>query len=39
MIPLDSAHTEYQILAFTGGPLLSDEERESRKIISSTVIR
>ena len=33
-----SSHTEYQVLAFTGGPLLSMKEREARKTISSTVI-
>ncbi len=34
-----SGHTEYQILAFTGGPILTDEQRERRKVISSTVVR
>lgn len=34
-----SKHTEYQILMFTGGPVLSDSEKERRKVVSSTVIR
>ncbi|EAL19277.1 hypothetical protein CNBH3760 [Cryptococcus deneoformans B-3501A] len=34
-----SKHTQYQILMFTGGPVLSDSEKERRKIVSSTVIR
>ncbi len=33
------AHTEYQVLAFTGGPILSESERERRKVVSSTAIR
>ena len=34
-----SSHTEYQILAFTGGPILSARERQERKEISSTIVR
>lgn len=34
-----SSHAEYQILAFTGGPLLPESERLRRKIITSTVVR
>ncbi|KIR34083.1 hypothetical protein I352_03316 [Cryptococcus deuterogattii MMRL2647] len=34
-----SKHTEYQILMFTGGPVLSDSEKERRKVVTSTVIR
>jgi hypothetical protein len=33
------SHAEYQILAFTGGPLLPESERIRRKIITSTVVR
>ncbi|KAK8853139.1 hypothetical protein IAR55_003840 [Kwoniella newhampshirensis] len=33
-----SKHTQYQILAFTGGPVLSQRERESRKVVRSTVV-
>ncbi|ORY26720.1 peptidase family C78-domain-containing protein [Naematelia encephala] len=33
------SHTQYQVLAFTGGPLLSEEERVRRKVIDSEVIR
>ncbi|WVR07761.1 hypothetical protein IAU60_004804 [Kwoniella sp. DSM 27419] len=34
-----SRHTEYQVLAFTGGPVLTMEERRARKVITSTVLR
>ncbi|ORX40679.1 peptidase family C78-domain-containing protein [Kockovaella imperatae] len=34
-----SSHTEYQVLAFTGGPLLSSRERNERKRVVSQVIR
>lgn len=34
-----SKHTEYQILMFTVGPVLSDSEKERRKVVSSTVVR
>nr|XP_018260977.1 uncharacterized protein I303_06694 [Kwoniella dejecticola CBS 10117]OBR83135.1 hypothetical protein I303_06694 [Kwoniella dejecticola CBS 10117] len=34
-----SRHTEYQILAFTGGPILTRAEREKRKKVTSTTIR
>ena len=33
----DSWNSEFQVLAFTGGPLLSPSQREQRKILSSTV--
>ena len=34
-----SSHTEYQVLAFTGGPLLTSRERRERMEMSSTVVR
>lgn len=34
-----SKHTQYQILMFTGGPVLGYSERERRKVVSSTIIR
>ena len=34
-----SSHTEYQVLAFTGGPLLDARERRARKDLDSTVVR
>ncbi|OXG77798.1 hypothetical protein C349_05048 [Cryptococcus neoformans var. grubii Br795] len=34
-----SKHTQYQILMFTGGPVLGYSERERRKAVSSTIIR
>jgi len=30
---------EYQILVFTGGPVLSGQERAGRKVITSTPVR
>ncbi|WVO12504.1 hypothetical protein L204_100104 [Cryptococcus depauperatus] len=34
-----SKYTQYQILVFTGGPVLSEQERVSRKILRSTTIQ
>jgi hypothetical protein len=32
-------HDEFQVLSFTGGDLLVDEERARRKVVISTVVR
>jgi hypothetical protein len=32
-------HDEFQVLCFTGGPLLDEQERTRRKVVSSTVVR
>ncbi|WVQ84295.1 hypothetical protein IAT38_006447 [Cryptococcus sp. DSM 104549] len=34
-----SKHTQYQVLAFTGGPILTEEERERRKVVRGKTIR
>lgn len=33
------SHTQFQVLAFTGGPILSAAEQEERKEVKSTVVR